>query len=143
VIHAITQAVDFTQVLNASFHVRSPHFAVHHLARAPTTGRAELSTASALMSSPPVDESVLTGCWLGLVVPKRHAKRAVTRTLLKRRIRAAVDSAAGLAPGMWVVRLRQPFSRTEFVSAASGRLGAVVSDELAALMTAAVARARR
>lgn len=142
-IQAITQAADFTQVLNAPFHVRSPHFAVHHLARAPTTGRTELSTASALMPSPPVDESALTGCWLGLVVPKRHAKRAVTRTLLKRRIRAAVRGVEGLAPGMWVVRLRQPFSRTEFVSAASERLGAVIFDELASLMTAAAERARR
>ena len=95
------------------------------------------------MPSPPVDESALTGCWLGLVVPKRHAKRAVTRTLLKRRIRAAVRGVEGLAPGMWVVRLRQPFSRTEFVSAASERLGAVIFDELASLMTAAAERARR
>lgn len=142
-IHVITQAEDFTRVLNASCQVRSPHFAVHHLARVPTTGRAELSTASAPMPSLPVDESAVSGCWLGLVVPKRHAKRAVTRTLLKRRIRAAVSNACGLPPGMWVVRLRTPFSRAEFVSAASDHLGAVVSDELATLMTAAVVRARR
>ena len=90
-----------------------------------------------------MDESALTGCWLGLVVPKRHAKRAVTRTLLKRRIRSAVSSVCGLPAGMWVVRLRTPFARTEFVSAASDRLSAVVTDELAALMRAAVARASR
>jgi ribonuclease P protein component len=95
------------------------------------------------MSTLPVDELAFSGCWLGLVVPKRHAKRAVTRTLLKRRIRAAVGNACGLPAGMWVVRLRSPFSRTEFVSAASDRLDAVVSDELATLMTAAVVRARR
>ncbi len=95
------------------------------------------------MSSPAVDELPSSGCWLGLVVPKRHAKRAVTRTLLKRRIRAAVTNAQGLAPGMWVVRLRAPFARAEFVSAASERLSTVVTDELAALMTAAVARAPR
>jgi len=143
VIHVITQAQDFTQVLNAPCQVRSPHFAVHHLPRAPGTGRVELSTAPAPTSCPPVDESALTGCWLGLVVPKRHAKRAVTRTLLKRRIRSAVSNVCGLPAGMWVVRLRTPFARTEFVSAASDRLSAVVTDELAALMRAAVARATR
>ncbi|MBX9793436.1 MAG: ribonuclease P protein component, partial [Burkholderiaceae bacterium] len=117
--------------------------AVHHLARAPGPRRAELSTASDPMCLPSVDESALSGCWLGLVVPKRHAKRAVTRTLLKRRIRAAVRDARGLAPGMWVVRLRTPFPRIEFISAASDRLSAVVTDELATLMTAAVARRPR
>ncbi len=90
-----------------------------------------------------MDESAPRGYWLGLVVPKRHAKRAVTRTLLKRRIRAAVTDACGLAPGMWVVRLRTPFARTEFVSAASDRLSDAVTDELATLMTAAAARAPR
>ncbi len=142
-IHAITQADDFTQVLNAPCQVRSLHFAVHHLARAPIAGRAELSTAPSNMTSPSVDESALAGCWLGLVVPKRHAKRAVTRTLLKRRIRAAVGNVLGLPPGMWVVRLRAPFPRTEFVSAASDRLASVVSDELLTLMASAVIRARR
>jgi ribonuclease P protein component len=142
VIHVITQAADFTQVLNAPCRARSQHFAMHHLARAPVSGRTELSTATMPLIQPAVDESACSGCWLGLVVPKRHAKRAVTRTLLKRRIRMAVRNAQGLAPGMWVVRLRTPFSRTEYVSAASDRLSAAVADELATLMTAALARTR-
>jgi ribonuclease P protein component len=143
VIDVITQAADFAQVLNAPSRARSPHFSVHHLARPPASGKPELSTEHASQVAPAVDESALSGCWLGLVVPKRHAKRAVTRTLLKRRIRAAVNSAHGLAPGMWVVRLRAPFPRTEFVSAASDRLSVVVTDELVTLMTAATARPRR
>jgi ribonuclease P protein component len=78
------------------------------------------------------------------VVPKRYAKRAVTRTLLKRRIRAAVDaSSAVLAPGLWVVRLRTPFARSEFISAASERLDKAATGELAMLMAAAVARSPR
>ena len=86
----------------------------------------------------------MTELWLGLVVPKRHAKRAVTRTLLKRHIRAAVSHvAAVLAPGLWVVRLRMPFDRQEFVSAASDQLARVARDELAALMATAAARSPR
>lgn len=158
VIHVITQAADFTRVLNTPCQSRSTHFAVHHLARAPgrkpfkgaplvrptpSLDRAELSTAAVNSPPSPVDESAPSGFWLGLVVPKRHAKRAVTRTLLKRRIRAALTDACELAPGMWVVRLRAPFSRTDFVSAASDRLSTAVSAELATLMTAASARAPR
>jgi ribonuclease P protein component len=64
--------------------------------------------------------------------------------LLKRRIRAAIASAAPSLPaGLWVVRLRTPFARSEFVSAASERLNHAASDELATLMAAAVARAKR
>ena len=150
--HALTQASDFTQVLNASPRARTAHFVVHHLPRRPSAGKkvvpapgaADLSTATTPELSLPVDESPVTGLWLGLVVPKRHAKRAVTRTLLKRRIRAAVaTTAASLAPGLWVVRLRTPFDRSEFISAASERLASAASDELAMLMAAAVARSPR
>ena len=152
VTHALTQASDFTQVLNASPRARTAHFVVHHLPRRPSAGKkvvpapgaADLSTATTPELSLPVDESPVTGLWLGLVVPKRHAKRAVTRTLLKRRIRAAVaTTAASLAPGLWVVRLRTPFDRSEFISAASERLASAASDELAMLMAAAVARSPR
>jgi ribonuclease P protein component len=44
------------------------------------------------------------------VVPKRHAKRAVTRSLLKRQVRGAFERCAHLLPaGIWLVRLRAPF----------------------------------
>jgi len=76
------------------------------------------------------------GCWLGTVVPKRHARRSVTRSLLKRQIRAAFGAAAGapadtgLAPGLWVVRLRAPFDRKQFPSAASDALRVAAREEL-------------
>jgi ribonuclease P protein component len=74
------------------------------------------------------------GRWLGLVVPKRHAKRAVTRTLVKRQIRTVVaDCAARLAPGIWVVRQRSPFDPKAFPSAASEALREAVRTELRAL----------
>ena len=49
----------------------------------------DLSTGLAPNLAPTVDNPP-AGHWLGCVVPKRHAKRSVTRTVLKRQIRAAV-----------------------------------------------------
>ena len=76
--------------------------------------------------------------WLGAVVPKRHARRALTRSLLKRQIRAAVERhAGGLAPGLWVVRLRAPFDRSRFTSAASDALRSAARQELDGLLARA------
>ena len=75
-----------------------------------------------------------TDRWLGLVVPKRHAKRAVTRTLLKRQIRAVATACApALEPGLWVVRQRSPFDPAQFPSAASDALKNAARAELRAL----------
>ncbi len=73
--------------------------------------------------------------WLGIVVPKRHARRAVTRSLLKRQIRAAMQRhAAALPNGLWMVRLRAPFAAAQFPSAASPALRVVVREELDTLL---------
>lgn len=73
-------------------------------------------------------------CWLGLVIPKRHARRSVTRSLLKRQIRAAATrQEAALADGLWVVRLRTAFDPREFPSAASPALADAARTELATL----------
>lgn len=77
--------------------------------------------------------------WIGLVVPKRHAKRSVTRTLMKRQMRVALENAGErLEPGMWVVRLRAPFGKVDYPSAASVALKQVVREELASLMARGV-----
>lgn len=69
--------------------------------------------------------------WLGCVVPKRHARRAVTRSVLKRQIRAAVERYEhGLEAGLWLVRLRQPFAPAQFPSADSEALRAAARGEL-------------
>jgi ribonuclease P protein component len=76
--------------------------------------------------------------WVGAVVPKRHAKRAVTRSLLKRQIYAAAERhRERLAPGLWIVRLRSPFDRAQFASAASDVLRRGARAELEALLEAA------
>lgn len=81
--------------------------------------------------------------WLGTVVPKRHARRAVTRSLIKRQMRAAVQRHAPLLPrGLWVVRLRGPFDRQQFSSAASDALRQAVRAELDTVLQRA-ARAGR
>ena len=95
--------------------------------------------------SPPVDDfTAPADIWLGAVVPKRHARRSVTRTLLKRQIRAVVSGHIGaLAGGLWVIRLRAPFDRAVFSSAASDALKCAARDELDQLLVSAVRRAGR
>lgn len=150
----ILRSADFERVLGTPSRARSAHFAAHHVAAPPSlpgrrlsTAQAELSTVAAPVVHIAVDDSPGTakepvppqGCWLGMVVPKRHARRAVTRSLLKRQIRAAfasIEAEAGnaLPPGLWVVRLRAPFDRQQFPSAASEALRRVVHAELAQLV---------
>ena len=84
------------------------------------------------------------GLWLGAVVTKRHARRSVTRSLLKRQIRAAVaGQEAILAQGLWVVRLRAPFEPAQFPSAASLELRNTVRAELLQLIGQAARHAPR
>lgn len=80
--------------------------------------------------------------WLGAVVPKRHAKRSVTRMLIKRQIRRSFSRhEAVLRAGLWVVRLRAPFDAVAFRSAASERLRDAAGAELDAALAQAAARA--
>jgi len=155
VIGRIVRSVDFERVLAAPSRARSPHFAVHHVAGVPSTpaGAAahslstELSTGQADSTNRVVDDPAAapagTRLWLGAVIPKRHAKRAVTRSLLKRQIRAAVQRQNSLPDGLWVVRLRAPLPRDDFRSAASDQLRRVAHDELDALLAEAARRALR
>ena len=65
----------------------------------------------------------------------------MTRTLLKRQIRAVLAShAAALTGGLWVVRLRAPFDRARFVSAASDELRRTAREELEGLIGAIAQR---
>lgn len=81
---------------------------------------------------------------LGMIVPKRHAKRSVTRSLVKRQLRAGVRRHVHLmAEGDWVVRLRAPLDRKLFVSAASDALRALVAAEVEQLLAEAVRRRPR
>ena len=149
----IQRPVDFERVLARPTRARSAHFALHHLSANPApsawhaarlrTAQAELSTGDAQAAHIVVEPSPPRDCWVGIVVPKRHAKRSVTRALLKRQIRAAFAERPGMPPGLWVVRLRSPFDRQKFPSAASDALRQVARAELAQLLDRALAVAAK
>jgi ribonuclease P protein component len=147
----LVKSVDFERVLRIRRRAATMHFALHHLEGRPSVARrllsspapGELSTIAALPGALPVEDSVSGKpepelAWVGAVVPKRHARRAVTRSLLKRQIYAAAERHRDrLGPGLWIVRLRSPFDRTRFVSAASQALRDDARAELEALLEAA------
>lgn len=89
----------------------------------------------------PVDEIAArrpAGGRLGLVLPKRLARRAVTRTLMKGQARAICRQfAVDLPIGDWVLRLRAPFDVKLFPSAASLALKQAVRQELLVLFASA------
>ena len=162
----IVRPADFERALATAPRSRSAHFAAHHVSGGPSLARAHVPSrgheavvppVSPDLSTAPVDPSVALvdesstapvlpppeGHWLGLVVPKHYAKRAVTRNLIKRQIRAAMrEHAASLPPGLWVVRLRMPFDKREFLSPASEALRDVARGEIAQLFQRAASGGR-
>lgn len=159
-VRVITNAEDFQRALGKPWLAKTPHFAVHHhpqgvVRRVPNTAKLDLSSAPERPNGQPVDNSLenpvdnpvdgsMETAWAGYVVPKRHAKRAVTRNLLRRQMRQVLleqqASLPGLAAGLWVLRLRQGFDRTAFPSAASTPLRQQARRELQTLMSSAMER---
>jgi ribonuclease P protein component len=72
------------------------------------------------------------GAWLGALLPKRWARRAVTRNALRRQV-YAVACSTPLRPGAMVVRLSSTFDRKAFPSASSAALKLAVRTELQTL----------
>jgi ribonuclease P protein component len=156
----LVRSVDFERVMATPGHARSKHFILQYLDGSPSflsealfqmQSEIELSTDPTLKPLSSVDDSKFGGCflgqkmlWLGLVVPKRHAKRAVTRSLLKRQMRTAVvrqqQQALPLKNGLWVLRLRAVFEVSMFKSAASTALIQAASNELQELLVLAAKR---
>jgi ribonuclease P protein component len=145
-VHRIVHKADFNRLLAAPPRSRSAHFALHHAAPLPIAATAGLenqradglSTDSEHEGSTSVDN-----CRLGYaaLLPKRHARRAVTRNLLRRQIRGAfMRHAPIMPPGLWLVRLRSPWSREQFPSAASKALAQASRAELDVLLHAAAKR---
>ena len=111
----------FQAVMAGSLVAKTPHFALHRLALpSPDEGRALF---------PVVDT------WLGVMLPKRWARRAVTRNTIRRQIYEVSRVAGSALPqAALVVRLRSEFSRKQFVSATSDALKTAVRAELTQLM---------
>lgn len=158
-------AHDFKRALGTRPVVKTDHFVLHHLPHqeapsSPTSalfvldaapegeisGGAEgkLSTAQQGQEPVPVDDSVWASAFsrarLGLVLPKKLARRSVTRSLLRHQARESVrrhaDAVANAgwalrqADEAWVLRLRAPFDRQQFPSASSSALKRAVRLEL-------------
>lgn len=111
----------FQAVMAGALVAKTPHFALHRLALPGPEGVRPLF---------PVADA-----WLGVMLPKRWARRAVTRNTIRRQIyEVARLSAERLPPAAFVVRLRSEFSRQQFVSATSDALKVAVRAELVQLM---------
>jgi ribonuclease P protein component len=127
---------------------RTAHFALHRLILSPVT---ETSPAPAGQNgSAPSPEQALfvlpaqAVVWMGAMVPKRWARRAVTRNAIKRQIYNVSERFADRLPvAAHVVRLRTTFDRKQFVSATSEPLKLAVRQELEQLFERAVLSERR
>jgi len=109
----ITNRNDFDAVMARGVYVSTEHFALHL--------RGELIASR-----------------IGAVVPKRWAKKAVTRNLIKRQIYAiAIENTNGFACTDVVVRLKKTFPRTEYISACSIALKRAIRQELQQLINRA------
>lgn len=115
---------------------RTPHFVLHRAAAdAPATGDAP-PTGSGSSGSQAL--FAVGGAWIGAVVPKRWARRAVTRNTIKRQIYTVIqDFEARLPAAAHVVRLRASFDRQQFTSPTSDLLRRAVRTELQQLFAGA------
>ena len=104
---------------------RTPHFVLH---RAPLDATSPAGPGS---DGPQALFAVRGEPWIGAVIPKRWAKRAVTRNGIKRQVYNVSESLATRLPAAaHVVRLRSDFARAQFPSAWSDALKAAVRTEL-------------
>ncbi len=130
----------FQAVLSGQIVSRTAHFALHRL---------DLSVPNEPLSSPPTTGPVserpqalfgvggsVGGVWMGAMVPKRWAKRAVTRNTIKRQVYTlSAGNEWNWSQAAHVVRLRSGFDRKQFISATSEQLKHAVREELIQLMS--------
>lgn len=112
----------FQAALNAPVIAKSQHFVMHRLLIVPEP----VQPAAALFTQ---------DVWLGAMVPKRWAKRAVTRNTLKRQIYSVGSASAHqFSRAVYLIRLRSEFSRQSFPSASSDALQHSARTELTDLL---------
>lgn len=144
----------FQAAMSGGVIARSAHFAMHRLVL--ETAQAADDTIPTGPGSLPVVQGpqALFGVaglaypqvWIGPLVPKRWAKRSVTRHAIKRQVYAVAEGCAPQLAGLphqaaYVVRLRAGFDRKHFTSACSDTLKAAVRAELVQLFASAIRRA--
>jgi ribonuclease P protein component len=129
-VQRLTTRVQFQAVMAGSSTVsRTAHFALHRL---------NLDAGADADRRQPL--FAVRDCWIGALIPKRWAKRAVTRNAIRRQIYAVSHEAAPPLPiAAHVVRLRSGFDRKQFESATSDALKRAVRGELQELFARAAA----
>lgn len=111
---------------------RTAHFAMHRA----VFGVPVIESNSAGPSAQPLSGHSVR--WMGALVPKRLAKRAVTRNAIKRQIfNVGSNFKSSLPVAAHVVRLRAGFDKRQFLSATSDQLKAAVRAELQQLFASA------
>ena len=121
---------------------RSAHFVLHMapLSALSTTPIAmhnatfNAPSQSAALQETRIGQTVQSSATVGVICPKRWAKRAVTRNTIKRQIYAvSSELQAQLPAACLVLRLANCFSRKQFISATSAALKHAVRQELLGL----------
>jgi ribonuclease P protein component len=125
-VQPLQSRAQFQAILAGQTVARTPHFALHQLhlpVSVPKVPDDGVNSVSDLFPSP--------GVWLGAMVPKRWAKRAVTRNAIKRQVYVLSDQLELQLPvAAYVLRLRAAFDKKQFVSATSELLKQAVRTEL-------------
>jgi ribonuclease P protein component len=120
--------VQFQAVTAAGIVARTAHFALHRMSidAPPSTG---------LGSEGPQALFPVRDAWMGVILPKRWAKRAVTRNAIKRQVYSLSEAMQPPLPAAaHVVRLRAGLERAQSQSATSDALKRAVRAELQLLL---------
>ncbi len=118
----------FQQLMKTPPVARSKHFVVHRATNP------EPAAAESIQPAPASNQ--VKGLCLAALLPKRWAKRAVTRNAMRRQIYAAFAlQQAQLAPVPHLVRLRAAMDPAVFTSACSAPLKKAVRQEIDQLLT--------
>jgi ribonuclease P protein component len=129
--HLLNKA-QFDAVFAGAVINKTAHFALHYADIGNHLAARKDASAAGLSKQP--EAAAAHGLAVGVVVPKRWARRAVTRNTIKRQVYAVSTACAhSLAKGHYVVRLKTEFSRTTFTSATSTALKCAVRAELQTL----------
>jgi ribonuclease P protein component len=115
----------FQVVLACAPFARTEHFVMHRMVLDASSTQTVLQPSFAA-----------EGPWIGAMVPKRWARRAVTRNLIKRQIYSHAEQHASALPAhAYLVRLRSAFDRVQFASSASDALRVAVRREIEQLFS--------
>jgi ribonuclease P protein component len=123
-VERLKQWSEFQAVMSAGTVARTPHFVLHQW-----QPKANYATGSGFAQTQTLFAEGLMK--VGALTPKRWAKRAVTRNLIRRQIHAiSQEFETKMIPTAYVVRLRATFNPQKFASASSDVLKREVRREL-------------